>query len=41
MPQGDRAAVLLHFLNRQTQVTVDLADLERVRERPPRRPIRP
>ena len=35
---GDRAAVLLQFLNRETQVTVGLADLERVREvqRPPR-----
>lgn len=46
---GDRAAVLLQFLNRETQVTVDLADLERVRALPPRqrssrgrgRPIQP
>ncbi len=33
---GDRAAVLLQFLNRETQVTVDLAELERVSGRPPR-----
>ena len=38
LPPGDRAVVLLHFLNRQNQVTVALADMERVREleRPPR-----
>ena len=36
LPPGDRVAILLRFLNQQTQVTVGLADLERVRERPPR-----
>lgn len=36
LPPGDRAAVLLQFLNRQNQVIVNLADLERIRRLPPR-----
>ena len=36
LPPGDRAAVLLRFLNRQTRMTVRLADLERVSALPPR-----